>query len=105
MNQFVALTATNPAKLYGMYPRKGSIVVGGDADIVLWDVERKVTITNSQLHHNVDYTPYEGIEVKGWPVMTFSRGKMVSKDFAFVGDEHAGQFIACDKPTLEGRLR
>lgn len=105
VNQFVALTATNPAKLYGMYPRKGSIVVGGDADIVLWNTEKTVTITNEKLHHNVDYTPYEGITVKGWPVMTFSRGKLVSKDFEFVGDEHNGQFIACSTPTLDGKLR
>ncbi|HLS43419.1 MAG TPA: dihydropyrimidinase [Paenalcaligenes sp.] len=105
VNQFVALTATNPAKLYGLYPRKGSIVVGGDADIVLWDTQKKVTIHNDMLHHNVDYTPYEDINVTGWPVMTLSRGKVVSKDFNFVGEEHAGQFIACDTPTLEGRLR
>src|SRR5699024_684135 len=73
INQFVALTATNPAKLYGLYPQKGSIVVGGDADFVLWDPKRKVTIANELLHHDVDYTPYEGIEVTGWPMMTFSR--------------------------------
>lgn len=104
INQFVALTATNPAKLYGLYPRKGSIVIGGDADLVLWDVKKKVTISNDKLHHNVDYTPYEGIDVQGWPVMTFSRGKLVSKDFEFVGQEHAGQFLECDAPTLDGRL-
>src|SRR5690606_9973855 len=60
IHQFVALTATQPAKLYGLYPRKGSIMVGADADIALWDPKREVTIRNCDLHHNVDYTPYEG---------------------------------------------
>ena len=104
INQFVALTATNPAKLYGLYPQKGSIVVGGDADFVLWDPKRKVTIANELLHHDVDYTPYEGIEVTGWPMMTFSRGRLVSKDFEYVGGEGGGQFLPC-QPTTEGGRR
>ncbi len=100
IHQFVALTATQPAKLYGLYPRKGSIMVGADADLALWDPARKVVIKNSDLHHNVDYTPYEGQRVTGWPVMTFSRGRLVSKDFEFVGDEGAGEFMPCGKPVL-----
>src|SRR4051794_31543656 len=61
--EFVALTATNPAKMYGLYPRKGSIAIGADADLALWDEKREVTITNDMLHHAVDFTPYEGTVV------------------------------------------
>ena len=100
LHQFVALTATQPAKLYGLYPRKGSVTVGADADLVLWDPSREVVVTNSLLHHDVDYTPYEGQRIKGWPMMTFSRGRLVSKNFEFVGEEGAGQFMPCGKPGL-----
>ena len=100
LHQFVALTATNPAKMYGLYPRKGSIVIGGDADIVLWDTKRKVVIDNALLHHEVDYTPYQGTTVQGWPVLTLSRGKVVSKDQAFVGTEGSGQFLPCGIPSI-----
>jgi dihydropyrimidinase len=100
VHQFVALTATQPAKLYGLYPRKGSIMIGADADLVLWDPAREVVIRNADLHHNVDYTPYEGKKVTGWPMMTFSRGRLVSKNFEFVGAEGAGEFMPCDKPVL-----
>lgn len=100
IHQFVALTATRPAKLYGLYPRKGSIMVGADADIALWDPSRKVTIRNAMLHHNVDYTPYEGITVTGWPVMTFSRGRIVSDSSGFKGRAGAGQFMPCGKPMF-----
>ena len=67
LQQFVALTATNPAKMYGLYPRKGTIAIGADADLAIWNFRRQVTIPNEDLHHNVDYTPYEGMEVTGWP--------------------------------------
>lgn len=100
IHQFVALTATQPARLYGLYPRKGSITIGSDADIALWDPRRKITISNRRLHHNVDYTPYEGMTVTGWPVMTFSRGQLVSRDFEFLGKAGAGQFMPCGKPDL-----
>ncbi len=100
LQQFVALTATQPAKMYGLYPRKGSIMIGADADIALWDPHREVTIRNTQLHHNVDYTPYEGKRVTGWPVMTFLRGQLVSKDFEFSGQPGNGEFMPCGKPLL-----
>jgi dihydropyrimidinase len=98
LQKFVALTATNPAKLYGLHPRKGTIAIGSDADIAIWDPEKKVTITNENLHHNVDYTPYEGIECTGWPVTVLSRGDVVVQDCEVVASEGRGQFLRCDKP-------
>ena len=95
---FVALTATNPAKMYGLHPRKGTIAIGSDADLALWDPEREVTITNDLLHHNVDYTPYEGTRVRGWPVTTISRGEVVWSDGEFRAQAGRGQFLRCDHP-------
>lgn len=90
--RFVALTATNPAKLYGLYPQKGSIVVGGDADLTLWDPEREMTISQSILHHGSDYTPYEGVVVKGWPVRTILRGRTVALDGSVIGQRGFGEY-------------
>ena len=95
---FVALTATNPAKMYGLHPRKGTIAVGADADLALWDPEREVTITNGILHHDVDYTPYEGMRVRGWPVTTISRGEVVWSDGEFRARPGRGRFLPCDHP-------
>ena len=72
--EFVALTATNHAKMYGLYPRKGSIMIGADADIAIWDADRKVRLSQDLMQHGSDYTPYEGFEVTGWPVKTLVRG-------------------------------
>ena len=77
LNRFVDVAATAAAKLYGLYPRKGTIAVGADADIAIWDPEKKVKISQEMLHDNMDYTPYEGREVTGWPVITLSRGQVV----------------------------
>ena len=98
VNQFVALTATNPAKMYGLYPRKGTIAIGADADIALWDTDKEVTITNAQLHHNCDYTPYEGRQVRGWPVITLARGDIVWRDGQVKGAAGRGQFLKCGLP-------
>jgi dihydropyrimidinase len=98
LNQFVALSSTNHAKMYGLHPKKGTIAVGSDADIAIWDPERKVTITQDILHHGSDYTPYEGIEVTGWPVTTIVRGKVVVQDGALAdADARTGQHIARDR--------
>lgn len=97
MNEFVALTSTNHAKLYGLYPKKGTIAVGTDADIVLWDPNRKETIRQEILHHGSDYTPWEGFEVTGWPVMTIAKGRTVVDDGKVVGAMGAGSYIARDK--------
>lgn len=93
INKFVEVTSTNPAKICGMYPKKGSIAVGSDADLVIIDKDRKVTITKDLFHENVDYTSYEGIELQGYPIMTIVRGKVIVRENKFVGDEGYGEFI------------
>ena len=99
-NRFVELTATNPAKLYGLYPRKGTIAVGGDADLVIWDETRELTIGNEMLHHAVDYTPYEGMRIRGWPALTLSRGEVVWEGGQFLGRPGRGEFLKCGIPGL-----
>jgi dihydropyrimidinase len=99
VHSFVALTSTNAAKLYGLFPRKGTIAVGSDADLVIWDLETQRTIQNSLLHHNVDYTPYEGIDLQAWPAITLSRGMVVCRDGEYLGQAGHGQFLACDRPV------
>lgn len=98
LTEFVALTATNAAKLYGLYPRKGTIAVGSDADLVIWDETKRVTVSQSIMHDAMDYTPYEGTEVTGWPVMTLLRGKFVWRDGEFTGEAGGGLFHKCDTP-------
>ncbi len=98
LHRFVALTATNAAKLYGLYPRKGTIAVGSDADLTVWDADRQVTITQSIMHDAMDYTPYEGRQVTGWPAVTVSRGSVVWQDGEFLGEAGQGRFYRCETP-------
>lgn len=103
INQFVALTSTNHAKIYGLYPRKGTIAVGADADIAIWDPEARRTLTHSLLQDGADYTPYEGIEVAGWPVLTMVRGQIVVRDGALQGTKGFGTHLPRElgtKPAL-----
>ena len=105
--QFVRLTSANPAKLFGLSPRKGRIAPGADADLVLWDPKKQVTITNALMQHTIDYTPYEGMEVTGWPVATIRRGAVAMRDGKVLAQPGSGQFLArapydMIKPT--GRL-
>jgi dihydropyrimidinase len=99
LNQFVALTATNHAKLYGLHPRKGTIAVGSDADIAIWDPHREVTVTAAMLHDNVGYTPYEGRRITGWPTTILSRGRIVVADGALHAARGSGAFLPCAKPA------
>jgi dihydropyrimidinase len=92
-NEFVALTSTNHAKIYGLYPKKGSIAPGFDADITLWDPKRRETIRQEIMHHGSDYTPYEGLSVTGWPVMTILRGKVVAEEGKILGNTGDGKFL------------
>lgn len=100
LNRFVEITATNPAKIFGLYPNKGTLVVGSDADIVVFDPALKKTISKNILHENVDYTPYEGVQVTGYPVMTFSRGELIVKNGEFIGKAGRGKFVARGAPTI-----
>ncbi|MFT3984804.1 MAG: dihydropyrimidinase [Lachnospiraceae bacterium] len=97
LNRIVELTSLNPAKIFGMYPRKGTIVPGSDADLVLYDPKGELKITKEALHENVDYTVYEGISIKGCPVMTLSRGEIIVKAGVYVGDRKRGKFIKREK--------
>ena len=102
LNEFVTFTTTTPAKLYGLYPKKGIIAVGSDADLAIWDPDRLVTITNDMLHHAVDHTPYEGMQVKGWPVVTVSRGEVVYADGEVTSEAGRGRFLPCARPFARG---
>jgi dihydropyrimidinase len=96
LNRFVALSSTNHARTYGLYPRKGTIAVGSDADIAIWDPARQVVISQKILHHGSDYTPYEGLSVTGWPVTMLLRGETVVADGQLVGSKGAGRHLARD---------
>ncbi len=93
LNTFVQVTATNPAKLFGLYPAKGTIAPGADADLVLWDATRRTTITNARLQHVIDYTPYEGLPVTGWPMVTVRRGDIVMRDGVVDAAPGSGRFL------------
>jgi dihydropyrimidinase len=97
IHQFVALTATNAAKIYGLHPRKGTIAVGADADIAIWEPEREVHVRYAMLHDNAGYTPYEGRRVTGWPVTVLSRGRVVVDDGTLHAARGSGHFLPCDR--------
>jgi dihydropyrimidinase len=98
LHQFVALTATNHAKIYGLYPRKGTIAIGSDADLALWNPAREVAITAGMLHDRVGYTPYEGRTVTGWPEIVISRGRVVVAEGALKASRGSGEFLPCGLP-------
>jgi dihydropyrimidinase len=90
---FVRLTSTNPAKMMGLWPRKGGIHIGADADIALWDPRRERTLTNALMQHAVDYTPYEGLAVTGWPVRVLRRGEQVMAEDEVTAEPGTGRFL------------
>jgi dihydropyrimidinase len=93
IQQFVALTSTNVAKIYGLLPKKGTIAVGSDADIAIWDPDLEVTVTWDMLHDNVGYTPYEGRKLRGWPVTVLSRGRVAVEDGELKVERGSGEFL------------
>ena len=93
MSRLVALTSTNVAKQFGLYPKKGTIAVGSDADIVVWDPKKKLTISAADHHSNIDYNLYEGIEVTGAPAVVLVRGKVVIEGDSLVAKPGHGQFL------------
>jgi dihydropyrimidinase len=93
LNRWVELTSTNPARLFGCYPKKGALAPGADADIVVWDPEATRTLSAGSLHHQTDYTLYEGWEVTGAPRTVLSRGRVLVDGDAWRGEQGAGQFV------------
>ena len=99
-NQFVAYTSENPARIFGLYPRKGCLEPGSDADIVIWDPDRKLTYGAEIAHQRTDYNLYQGWELKGYPEKVFLRGKLIVDGEKWLGKPGQGQFLA-RKPFAE----
>lgn len=98
----VELCAANPARLFGLDDQKGALRPGLDADIVIYDPEKEFTITNDAMHGDTDHTIWEGVELKGYPEATYSRGRLVYKDGEFLGKRGDGKLIKCNKLKFEG---
>ena len=92
-SRFVELTSTNPARIFGMYPNKGSLEVGADADVVIIDPEKQVELDAGCLHSAVDYTPYQGLKVSGFPTMTLSRGEVIVQNGEAVAAKGRGRVV------------
>ncbi len=97
LSQFVNVTSTAAAKRFGLYPRKGTITPGADADIVILDPQREVIIHNREMHENCDYTPYEGMPLLGYPQTVISRGDIIIEDGLFKAEPGRGQYLARNK--------
>jgi dihydropyrimidinase len=107
LQKFVELTATAPAKIYNLHPRKGSIAIGADADIAIWDPQREVTLGDSMMHDLAGYTPYAGRILRGWPITVLSRGRVIVADGKRLAEPGSGRFLARtggDAATPTGRL-
>lgn len=101
IHRFVELTATSPARLYGLYPKKGTIAVGSDADLVVWSMfepGQELVLGHAMLHSAADYTPYEGRRLRAWPALTMSRGRAVWRDGQFLAQAGDGVFQPCLRP-------
>ena len=92
-NQFVAYHSTNPARIFGLYPRKGALLAGSDADIVIWDPEKRVTYGAAHAHQRTDYNLYEGWELTGMPEKVFLRGKLIVDGEQWLGKAGEGKFL------------
>jgi len=98
-NRFVQLVSTAPAKLYGLYPRKGTVAIGSDADLVVFDPNEEQTISATPHHMRVDYSMFEGIRVKGVPKIVLSRGRTIIENGKFIGKPGAGEFLKRENPA------
>ena len=92
-NQFVALTSVNAAKIFGLYPSKGALQVGSDADIVIWDPDRKLTYGIEYSYHRTDYNLFQGRELKGFPEKVFLRGQLIVDGKRWLGRAGMGKFL------------
>ena len=99
LDRFIALTSANPARLFGLYPRKGTIAVGSDADLVVLDPKLRRTIDGRSMRSNADYSVYDGREVYGWPRFTVSRGEIVLEDGQVVAEPGRGQWLRRGRTT------
>jgi dihydropyrimidinase len=93
-NRFVEVVSSAPAKIMGLYPRKGTLAPGSDADVVVFDPGKEKVITPGNLFHNADYSPYDGMSVRGWPRVTLVRGRIVMEDNRLVAEKGWGRYIA-----------
>ncbi len=93
LNTFVALTSTNAAKMFGLHPRKGTIAIGADADLAIWDPDLTRTVSAAGMHDNMDYTPFEGVQLQGWPVTMISRGEVIVEGGELKAERGRGQFL------------
>ena len=100
LNRFVEITSTNAAKAMGMYPRKGTIAVGSDADIVIWDPEKEHTISSKTHHMAVNYNAYEGMKIKGYPIRTIIRGTTVVNNGKLCVEKGFGKYISRKNPII-----
>jgi dihydropyrimidinase len=105
LNRMVDLLATSPAKLFGLYPKKGTVAVGSDADLVIFDPERKHTITAANQHSKTDYNLYEGTEVTGTPEVVLLRGNVLVENDELVASLGIGQYVARAKFGQELRAK
>lgn len=93
LEHMVNLLSTNPAKMFGLYPQKGTIKVGSDGDLVIFDPDKEVTLKGSELHSAAEYTVFEGFKVKGYPVMTISRGRIICNENKMIVSRPEGKFV------------
>jgi dihydropyrimidinase len=91
--QFVQLTSTNPAKIFGLFPRKGALLPGSDADIAIWDPQREVTYGRAHSQQRTDYNLFEGWKLKGFPQQVYLRGELIVDDDRWLGKAGGGQFL------------
>lgn len=94
LNRWVEVCSTAPARIFGLYPQKGALVPGADADVVVFDPDKEVTLTQEILHERVDYTPYDGLALQGYPVVTIRRGEVLVQDGQYLGGKGGGRYLS-----------
>ncbi len=93
LNRFVELGCTNPAKIYGLFPKKGTIAIGSDADLAIWDPHKSVEITDATTHDRAGYCPYAGVTVTGWPTTVIARGEVIVEAGELLAERGRGRFL------------